>query len=125
MEKRSFYKSTPMKTMKQLTTINIENDNYHIFRVESKEGILGIYFIWGKTDFCASWYKKKNIWLKKNIQIYKKSQWYDYQKVTNHGILLEETYWKNDSSDLYIDLPKNFVEVINAIFKKVSPNYHL
>lgn len=110
--------------MKQLTTVSIENENYHIFKVESKEGILEIYFIWGKTDFRAAWYKK-NIWLRKSIEIYKNSQWYQYQKISNHGIFLEETYWKNNANDLHIDLPKNFTEVISEIFKKVSPKYYL
>ena len=37
--------------MKQLKTITLDNENYHIFKLERKEGILEIYFIWGKTDF--------------------------------------------------------------------------
>ncbi len=108
---------------KQLKTISIENNNYHIFKVESKEGVLEIYFIWGKTDFCSFWHQEQNVWIRRKIQIYKNSQWYFYQRISNHGIFLEEVYWKNDQDDLYIDLPKNFSAIVNQIFQQVNPHY--
>jgi hypothetical protein len=110
---------------KKLETISIENNNYHIFKVESKEGLLEIYFIWGKTDFLCSWKKQGENWEKKKIQIYKNSQWYDYQKVSHHGVALDESYWKNDHDDLFIDLPKNFSGVVNKIYEKIIQDYFI
>ena len=46
--------------MKQLKTITINNENYQIFKLERKDGILEIYFIWGKTDFRTIW--ENQIW---------------------------------------------------------------
>ena len=111
--------------MKQLKTITLDNENYHIFKLERKEGILEIYFIWGKTDFRTIWEKSNSAWIRKKLQIYKKSQWFTYQKVSDHGISLEETYWEGEKDDLLITLPKNISNAGDKIFQKISPSYHI
>lgn len=111
--------------MKQLKTITINNENYQIFKLERKDGILEIYFIWGKTDFRTIWEKSTSTWLRKKLQIFKKSHWFTYQKVSDYGIALEETYWESTNDDLFITLPKDFSNVVSEIFKKITPNYHI
>ena len=116
---------TGFKMEKELTTISIENNNYHIFKVESKGGILEIYFIWGKTDFRFLKQKQEEKWIRKGIQIFKNSKWYDYQKAVHHGFLFDETYWTYEQEDIFIDLPKNFTKVVDKIFDLTIPNYYL
>ena len=111
--------------MKQLKTITINNENYQIFKLERKEGILEIYFIWGKTDFRTVWLYSDSVWIRKKLQIFKKSQWFTYKKISDHGIALEETYWEGKIDDLFITLPKEFSNVVNKIFKKIAPSYHI
>ena len=111
--------------MQKLKTITLENDNYHIFKVEQKQGILEIYFIWGKTDFRTIWTKVSEIWVRKNLQIFKHSRWYSYVKVTEHGVNLEETYWTHNDKDIFIDLPMNFSSIADRLFQKVLPNYYI
>ena len=111
--------------MKTFKIVTVNNENYQIVKLEREEGILEIYFIWGKTDFRTIWLHSDSAWLRKKLQIYKKSQWFTYQKVSDHGITLEETYWEGKDDNLFITLPKDFSNVVNKIFKKITPSYHI
>lgn len=111
--------------MRKLKTITVENNNYHIFKVEQQEGVLEIYFIWGKTDFRSVWERSSSVLIRQNLQIFKKSKWYNYQKISHYGVSLEETYWTTTVDDLFIDLPKNFSQISDIIFKEIISSYSI
>ena len=50
--------------MKVLKIVTVNNENYQIVKLERKEGILEIYFIWGKTDFRTVWLYSDSVWIR-------------------------------------------------------------
>ena len=92
--------------MKVLKIVTVNNENYQIVKLERKEGILEIYFIWGKTDFRTVWLYSDSVWIRKKLQIFKKVlSGLPIKIISYHGIALEETYWEEKIDDLFITLP--------------------
>ena len=107
-------------------TIGIEN--FLVFEKWDKESLLLVHFIWGKKDF--RFYLARNNsgaspketpavlvsesgreFVFSRLQYLYNFEWYDFDKVSGHGLAHDEVRWKKGKSIRYVELPKDFLEV--------------
>ena len=110
----------------------IDHQNYHIFKAESGTDSQYIHFHWGKFDFRMTF----SISEKDESQIYSKNifssqdgskyaadkfevlyhnEWYEFVKPTAHGMQFEETLWRRNGKDFYVEFPKDLKNVAEGI----------
>lgn len=99
-----------------MKTIVYDNNSYQIFKTLQEKDQVEIWIIWGKLDIKYILKKtEKNTWQKKSLQIKHNHEWYEYIKTTTHGFTFEETYWKTNEKDLYMELPSKFEQAIHQV----------
>ena len=115
-------KTEPMKTH------TLENNTFAIFQTEEKGGVWMLQFIWGKKDFRIYLGRSgdgKNATLQgaalhseahgdvvvTRLQYLNAFEWYDYQKVSGHGLANEEVCWLNGKRRRTVELPKDFFDL--------------
>ena len=111
-----------------MKTKAIGTDTYSIFEKSEKGNLLMLHFLWGKKDFriflepakTASGDKKTHTVLLKEgsseivltrLQYLYQYEWYEYQKVSGHGLAHDEIQWIKGSALRYLELPQHFYEV--------------
>ncbi len=115
-----------------MNTHKIGTDTYAVFKKSENESLLMVHLIWGKKDFRLFLERPKNassthnpplIMLSESGQKYKLSrlqylydfEWYEFEKVSGHGLAHDEIKWRKGKEIRYLELPKDFVEVTMQI----------
>jgi hypothetical protein len=115
-------------TTQSMKTHTIGVNTFAIFDKEEKGGVWMLHFIWGKKDFriylgrSADGENGKlhgpvlhseqhgNLVLTR-LQYLNAFEWYDYQKVSGHGLANEEVCWRHGKSVHYVELPRDFLDI--------------
>lgn len=111
-----------------MKTHTIGNETYSIFENLDKGNLRSLHFIWGKKDFrlflerngtpaggqapaqkLAG--KEAGEFVLTRLQYLNTFEWYDFDKVTGHGLAHDEVRWKKAKVGRYLELPKQFYEV--------------
>ncbi len=127
---------SPSNNRMPIQTIGIHN--FTIFDTSQQQGLWRLHFIWGKKDFrlflqpLESVRQSHKLALLKNAdgQIFKATrlqylhifQWYNYDGVSVHNLALEETRWRLDHLKLYVEIPKDFLDMAVEL---VCREFHL
>ena len=99
------------------------SNTYQLFKLETNKNKKILDFIWGKHDIRCVMESIGSSWQKKKIQLKHENQWFDYKKVSAHGIAYDETQWQNtNDEETFIELPKKFdknlIEISIEVIKK-------
>ena len=109
-------------------THNIGNNTFAIFEKSDKTSLLMLHFIWGKKDFRLFLERKSATagqggrqallhsrssgeYVLSRLQYLFEYEWYDYDKVSGHGLAMEEVRWTHGKMVRYLELPQHFYEV--------------
>ena len=111
-----------------MDTHSIGTDTFAIFGKSEKGGLLTLQFIWGKKDFRvflerkhpnalvkgnqAVLRSKKGEYILTRLQYLYEFEWYDFDKVSGHGLAHDEVRWKKDGTVRYVELPQHFYEIV-------------
>ena len=110
-----------------MKTYTVDHQNYHIF----KTGIGGknqfVHFQWGKFDFRMTFIILKNTqqnnpektlsakngskYLIEKFEVLYQNEWFEFVKPTAHGMQLEETLWRSNGEEYYVEFPKDLRSV--------------
>ena len=110
----------------------VDHQNYHIFKVESGTDSQFVHFQWGKFDFRTTFSiseKDDNKINSKNkystqdgskyatdkFEVLYHNEWYEFVKPTAHGMQFEETLWRRNGKDYYVEFPKDLKNVAEGI----------
>jgi hypothetical protein len=110
-----------------MKTYTIGIDTFAIFNKEEKGGVWMLQFIWGKKDFRIYLGRStdgENAKLEApvlesgvhgklvvtRLQYLYAFEWYDYQKVSGHGLAREEVCWRKGKAVRYVELPRDFFD---------------
>ena len=101
----------------------VDHQNYHIFKTEIGSKKQFVHFQWGKFDFRMTFIILKNtqqnnpekIFFAKNgskyfiekFEVLYQNEWFEFVKPTAHGMQLEETLWRSNGEDYYVEFPKD------------------
>ncbi|HKI97238.1 MAG TPA: hypothetical protein VKB51_02070 [bacterium] len=115
-------------TTETMSTHTIGVNTFAIFSKEERGGVWTLQFIWGKKDFRI--YLGRSVdgenakvqgpvleseehgrLVVTRLQYLNAFEWYDYQKVSGHGLANEEVCWRAGKSVRYVELPKDFFEI--------------
>ena len=106
----------------------INNNTYAVFEKSDKSSLLMLHFLWGKMDF-RIFLERKGVtsgneanlpvlrsktngeYVLSRLQYLFEYEWYDYDRVDGHGLVLEEVRWKHGGNIRYVELPQHFFEV--------------
>ena len=103
--------------------VKIKNETYQIFKVEKiTGGKTRLHFIWGKTDFRWEGDMKDGKPARDAMYILRKSVWYRYEKISGHGIFLEETKWTDGKENVFIETPAKLAVTADELFSQVIEN---
>ncbi len=108
--------------MKQYT---VDHQNYRIFKVEENSQTPFVHFQWGKFDFRISYAtagqpdSSKKVFTNANgsqlilgkFEVLNKENWFEFMKPTAHGMQLEETLWRREGKDYYVEFPKDIKSI--------------
>jgi hypothetical protein len=111
-----------------MKTHTIGNNTFAIFNREEKGGVWLLQFIWGKKDFRLYLGRSAdgdNAKLKgpvlhsdthgdlvvTRLQYLNAFEWYDYDKVSGHGLASEDVCWRKGKTLHYVELPRDFLEI--------------
>ena len=114
---------------------SIDNQNYYIFKTNIGIKNPFVHFQWGKFDFRMTFetFTKDTVddntknkfsaangkqYLPKILEVFYQNEWFEFVKTTAHGMQLEETLWKLESQEYYVEFPKNFRYVAQTICAK-------
>ena len=110
----------------------VDHQNYHIFKAESGTYSQFVHFQWGKFDFRMTFSISEKDESQKNSKITYSSQdgnkyaserfevlyhneWYEFVKPTAHGMQFEETLWRRNGKDYYVEFPRDLKNVAEEI----------
>jgi hypothetical protein len=111
-----------------VNTHTIGTDSYAIFDKSDKGSLLTLQFLWGKKDFrmflerkgAASRAKGPRVMLQgkssgeyvlTQLQYLYDFEWYDFDKVSGHGLAHDEVRWTRGGTVRYVELPQRFYDV--------------
>ncbi len=111
-----------------MNTTTIGTDTYATFEKSDKGNLMMLHFLWGKKDFRLFLEKKKNVsgegvgntvlkspageYVMTRLQYLNQFEWYDYDKVTGHGLAHDEVRWLLGKEARFVELPQHFLEVV-------------
>ena len=110
----------------------VDHQNYHIFKAESGTDSQFVHFQWGKFDFLMTFtiYEKdesqinsKNIFYSQDgskyaaykFEVLYHNEWYEFVKPTAHGMQFEETLWRSNGKDYFVEFPRDLKNVAEGI----------
>ena len=110
----------------------VDNQNYHIFKAESGTDSQFVHFQWGKFDFRMTFsisekddskINSKNTYSSQDgskytankFEVLYHNEWYEFVKPTAHGMQFEETLWRRNGKDYYVEFPKDLKIVAEGI----------
>ena len=110
----------------------VDHQNYHIFKAESGIDSQFVHFQWGKFDFrmtfSISEKDEGQITLKNMVssqdgskytadkfEVLYHNEWYEFVKPTAHGMQFEETLWRRNGKDYYVEFPRDLRNVAQGI----------
>ncbi len=114
-----------------MKTHTIGNQVFAVFDRSDKGGIWMVQFIWGKKDF-RIYLSRRNTTshtighavLKSGggedlvvgrLQYLYNFDWYDFDKVADHGLASEKLLFRKERDSRYVELPKDFYDIAVAI----------
>ena len=110
----------------------VDHQNYHIFKAESGTDSQFIQFQWGKFDFRMTFsiFEKDESQINSNstysaedggrytadkFEVLYHNEWYEFVKPTAHGMQFEETLWRRNGKDYYVEFPRDLKNVAEGI----------
>ena len=110
----------------------VDHQNYHIFKAESGTDSQFVHFQWGKFDFRMTFsifekeesqINSKNTYSSQNggryaadkFEVLYHNEWYEFVKPTAHGMQFEETLWRRNGKDYYVEFPRDLKNVAEGI----------
>ena len=110
----------------------VDHQNYHIFKAESGTDSQFVHFQWGKFDFRMTFLifekdesqiNSKNIFSSQDgskyaadkFEVLYHNKWYEFVKPTAHGMQFEETLWRRNGKDYYVEFPRDLSNVAQEI----------
>ena len=110
----------------------VDHQNYHIFKAETGIDSQFVHFQWGKFDFRVTFsiFKKdesqinsKNMFSSQDgskyaadkFEVLYHNEWYEFVKPTAHGMQFEETLWRCNGIDYYVEFPRDLRNVAQGI----------
>ena len=110
----------------------VDHQNYHIFKAESGTDSQFVHFQWGKFDFRMTFsisekgesqinskitYSSQdgNKYASEKFEVLYHNEWYEFVKPTAHGMQFEETLWRRNGKDYYVEFPKDLKNVAERI----------
>ena len=110
----------------------VDHQNYHIFKAESGTDSQFVHFQWGKFDFRMTFtiaqkdgsrINSRNTYSSQDgskyaadkFEVLYHNEWFDFVKPTAHGMQFEETLWRSNGKDYYVEFPKNLRNVAEGI----------
>ena len=110
----------------------VDHQNYHIFKAESVTDSPFVHFQWGKFDFRMTFsisennesqINTKNIYSSQDGRKYATAKfevlyhniWYEFVKLTAHGMQIEETLWRLNGKDYYAEFPRDLWNIAEGI----------
>ena len=110
----------------------VDHQNYHIFKAESGIDSQYVHFQWGKFDFRMTFsinkkdeskVNSKNIYSSQDgskyaadkFEVLYHNKWYEFVKPTAHGMQFEETLWRRNGKDYYVEFPRDLRNVAQGI----------
>ena len=111
---------------------SVDHQNYHIFKAESGTDSQFVHFQWGKFDFRMTFsisennesqINSKNIYSSQDgskyaadkFEVLYHNEWYEFVKPTAHGMQFEETLWRRNGKDYYVEFPKDLRSVAEGV----------
>lgn len=111
-----------------MNTQTIGTDTYMIFDKADKGNLLTLHFLWGKKDFRVFLERKSAAPKDKTgmailqgktsgeyaftrLQYLYDFEWYDYDKVSGHGLAHDEVRWTLGGAVRYVELPLRFYDI--------------
>ncbi len=110
----------------------VDHQNYHIFKVETGIDSQFVHFQWGKFDFRMTFsitekdesqINSKNMFSSQDgskyaadkFEVLYHNEWYEFVKPTAHGMQFEETLWRRNGKDYYVEFPKDLRSVAEGV----------
>ena len=110
----------------------VDHQNYHIFKAESGTYSQFVHFQWGKFDFRMTFsisekdeskINSKNKYSSQDggkyatdrFEVLYHNEWYEFVKPTAHGMQFEETLWRRNGKDYYVEFPRDLKNVAEGI----------
>lgn len=113
----------------------LNNNSYYIFKTEESSSQLMVYFFWAKFDFRIFLHaverelaeaspkesfqtSEGNYFMVSVLEHKHHDQWYQYERISEHGLSYEETEWHLDNKTHYAEFPKDFYKIAKHIAEK-------
>ena len=110
----------------------VDHQNYQIFKAELGTDSQFVHFQWGKFDFRMTFsifekeesqINSKNTYSSQNggryaadkFEVLYHNEWYEFVKPTAHGMQFEETLWRRNGKDYYVEFPRDLKNVAEGI----------
>ena len=110
----------------------VDHQNYHIFKAETGIDSQFVHFQWGKFDFRVTFsisekdesqINSKNMFSSQDgskyaadkFEVLYHNEWYEFVKPTAHGMQFEETLWRRNGKDYYVEFPRDLRNVAQGI----------
>ena len=110
----------------------VDHQNYHIFKAETGIDSQFVHFQWGKFDFRMTFsisekdesqINSKNMFSSQDgnkyaadkFEVLYHYEWYEFVKPTAHGMQFEETLWRRNGKDYYVEFPRDLRNVAQGI----------
>ena len=111
-----------------MNTHTIGTDSFAIFDKSDKGNLLTLHYLWGKKDF-RMYLERKSAAPKNNramallqgkssgeyvltrLQYLYEFEWYDFDKVSGHGLAHDEVRWTRGGTVRYVELPLRFYDI--------------
>ena len=110
-----------------MKTYTVDHQNYHIFKAGMGAKNQFVHFQWGKFDFRMTFIilnntqqnnpektlsaKNGSKYLIEKFEVLYQNEWFEFVKPTAHGMQLEETLWRSNGEDYYVEFPKDLWSV--------------
>ena len=115
-----------------MKSYTVDHQNYHIFIAESGIDSQFVHFQWGKFDFRMTFsisekdesqINSKNMFSSQDgskyaadkFEVLYHNEWYEFVKPTAHGMQFEETLWRRNGKDYYVEFPRDLKNVAEGI----------
>ena len=110
-----------------MKTYSIDNHTYAIHATSEQGGVWMVHFLWGKKDFRIFLERAGsssaeaalpgtlhseatgNLSVSRFQYLYN-FEWYEYDRVSGHGLALEEVRWMRGKTRRYVELPQGFLD---------------
>ena len=105
----------------------VDHQNYQIFKTGNVDKNQYVHFQWGKFDFRMTFFNLKNTqknnpektlsakngskYLIEKFEVLYQNEWFEFVKPTAHGMQLEETLWRSNGEEYYVEFPKDLRSV--------------